>query len=142
MTHPEVFVDSWAWVAMAIRRDPAHAQAVARRRACEVAGQRLVSSSMVIAESLTRLRYDQGWAAAITLVDGLAVWVRSGELVLVHDDPRLWQDAVAWFRRFDDQRFSMVDCTSFAIMAARGIGEALTADHHFATAGFVPLGAA
>ena len=35
-----------------------------------------------------------------------------------------------------DKAWSLTDCISFAVMAERGLTEALTADHHFEQAGF------
>jgi uncharacterized protein len=55
-------------------------------------------------------------------------------------------DAVSWFEQGvtlytarADKNWSLTDCISFAVMEARGIREALTGDHHFVQAGFVPL---
>jgi len=38
-----------------------------------------------------------------------------------------------------DKDWSLTDCTSFIIMADRGITDALTGDHHFVQAGFRAL---
>jgi hypothetical protein len=38
-----------------------------------------------------------------------------------------------------DKDWSLTDCISFVVMNAEGIGEALTADHHFEQAGFEAL---
>lgn len=49
-----------------------------------------------------------------------------------------WQ-AWDWARKFQDQPFSLTDCTSFAVMTRMGLKEAATNDSHFFTAGFRPL---
>jgi predicted nucleic acid-binding protein len=36
-----------------------------------------------------------------------------------------------------NQSFSLTDAVSFAVMAERGIREALALDHHFSSAGFL-----
>lgn len=41
-----------------------------------------------------------------------------------------------WLERYDDHDFSFADAVSFAVMAERGISEALTLDQHFGAAGF------
>jgi len=41
-----------------------------------------------------------------------------------------------WLERYADQDFSLTDAVSFAVMADRGIREALAIDHHFVVAGF------
>ena len=38
-----------------------------------------------------------------------------------------------------DKQWPLTDCISFEAMREHGVTEALTADHHFAQAGFVPL---
>jgi predicted nucleic acid-binding protein len=38
-----------------------------------------------------------------------------------------------------DKEYSLTDCLSMRIMEQRGIEEVLTADQHFAQAGFRPL---
>ncbi len=138
---PRAFVDTWGWVAWAVADDPAHARAEQVMRRLQTDGALLVSSNFVLAEALTRLRYDFGLADALFLLETAQLLEDSRAAELVTVDEPLWQASLSWFRRFTDQRFSMVDCTSFAIMQAQGISDALTADRHFAVAGFTPLGA-
>ena len=38
-----------------------------------------------------------------------------------------------------DKQWSLTDCVSIALMYERGITEALTHNHHFRQAGFIPL---
>ncbi|MBI2297857.1 MAG: type II toxin-antitoxin system VapC family toxin [Armatimonadetes bacterium] len=136
-----VFADSWGWVAWAFGRDESHSRVVAISDSVRKARGRFVTSNFVLSESLTPLRYDESLTAALSLLERVATMVQGRLLEVVTVDDALWAAAVDWFRRYDDQHFSFVDCTSFAIMAERGLTEALTADRHFATAGFVPLGA-
>ncbi len=136
-----MFVDTWAWVAMAVADDPDHHGARTGYADLVRSGARPVTSRFVIAETLTRLRYDVSHTSAVAAADAIHAMVDAELLAVAEVDAPLWQSALAWFRRFDDQRFSFVDCTSFAIMEARGLTDALTADRHFATAGFTPLGA-
>ncbi len=51
---------------------------------------------------------------------------------------RFWH-AWDWLNRFNDQPFSLTDCTSFVVMKSLRIREAASSDAHFKTAGFVPL---
>ena len=43
------------------------------------------------------------------------------------------------YKLMDDKQWSLVDCVSFVVMRERGIGAALTTDHHFVQAGFTAL---
>jgi len=124
---------------MAVSDDPAHAEASALRRSIEEDGGLLLTSDLVMAEALTRLRYDRGVGPAIALSRVVSAMVEAGAVRMVFLDQGLWSEALSWLGRFDDQRLSMADCTSFAIMTRLGLQEALTADHHFAIAGFTPL---
>ncbi len=45
-----------------------------------------------------------------------------------------------WLEPYADQDFSFTDAVSFAVMAERGIAEAITIDSHFAAAGFRMVG--
>ncbi|MBI5833909.1 MAG: PIN domain-containing protein [Armatimonadetes bacterium] len=101
MSRPQVFVDSWAWVAIAIRSDPGHSRARDLRRAAERCGALLVTSDMVMAELLTRLRYDAGLAVAASLADDVEVTRLVGAVDVVYTDERTYGSALDWFRRFD-----------------------------------------
>lgn len=50
-----------------------------------------------------------------------------------------FERGIELFSRRPDKAWSLTDCISFLVMHERGISEALTADHHFEQAGFVPL---
>jgi len=49
------------------------------------------------------------------------------------------EDALALYARRADKDWSVTDCVSFVVMEEHGLKEALTADHHFAQAGFHTL---
>jgi len=72
----------------------------------------------------------------VLLIDRLK---NSPFIEVVHVD--LILDGEAWnlLRSRQDKEWSLVDCASFVLMQRRGIGEALTTDHHFEQAGFIRL---
>ena len=51
-------------------------------------------------------------------------------------DQAVLEQAIDLYRRRPDKEWSLTDCTSFVVMGAEGVSEALTADHHFEQAGF------
>lgn len=140
MTRRRVFVDSWAWIAIAVADDADHRRATLTMEELLAERAQLLTSNFVLAETLTRLRYGASLSTALVVADETTTMAAAGLLDVVQVEELFWHSALTWFRRFTDQRFSFVDCTSFAIMEREAVGEALTADRHFATAGFVPLG--
>jgi predicted nucleic acid-binding protein len=59
--------------------------------------------------------------------------------IVVPATATLFRDGVALFKERLDKSWSLTDCTSFVVMDQQEIKEALTADRHFAQAGFTPL---
>ena len=129
----EIFVDTSAWYAMALRRDPAHSSVAGALREHIQRGARVVTTNLVVAETQALLLRRTGRGAALAFVGQVG---RPPNLV-VYDTPELDRRAmVDWLERYVDQDFSLTDAVSFAVMAERRITDALTLDSHFATAGF------
>jgi uncharacterized protein len=128
-----VFVDSGAWIALALSRDPLHRQAREQWDLLQGAGARLHTSVPIVIETFTFLDRNAtrdvalAWKASI-YAPGIAK-ILSCEL---RDLDQSWQ----YFRRADLHKLSAVDATSFAIMKRSGIRLAYTFNHHFAVAGF------
>ena len=47
--------------------------------------------------------------------------------------------ALELFHKHADKEWTLTDCVSFVVMRERGVGSALTGDHHFEQAGFKVL---
>jgi len=120
-----VFVDSGAWIALALSRDPLHAQGAA--------GARLRTSVPVVIETFTFLDRNANRDVALAWKDSAA---RPGTLNILPCDLRDLQRSWEYFRRGDLHKLSAVDATSFAIMKRARIRLAYTFDHHFAVVGF------
>ena len=132
-----VFYDTWAFRALANRRDPFHE--IAGRINLEIldSGRLPLTTSYVIDETLTGIRLDGGAAAAFVFADGLFPAVDAGEMDCIYIDRKLERDALALFRSLTGvPKLSFTECTSFAVMKARGISDAFTRDSHFDAAGF------
>jgi len=127
------FVDTSFWYALTDRADRHHPQAHALRAAER---GRLLSSNHVVGETWTLIRRRAGHDAAISFVERLGNVRR---LEIVHVDERLEREAWRWLRSHDERKYSFVDATSFALMRARRIREALAFDGDFAAAGFVEV---
>lgn len=125
MPDPRVFVDTSAWYAYFDAGDSGHRAAVAFLRGNVLP---LVTSNWVLAETLTLLRRRSGHGAAVKAGEVL----RRGDLglverVLPEDEEEAWRI----FAARADYSFSLVHCTSFALMARLGIQRAFAFDRHF-----------
>ncbi|HEX5468653.1 MAG TPA: PIN domain-containing protein [Gaiellaceae bacterium] len=127
-----VFVDSSFWIALASRRDAHHDEAVAL---LALSGEPLLVSNHVRGESWTWLCRRHGHRSAVSFLDSLAS--RRVRVAFVSEE--LEREALDWLRRHDERAYSFVDATSFALMRALGIREALAFAGDFSAAGFVEL---
>jgi predicted nucleic acid-binding protein len=132
-----VFVDSGAWIALALSRDPLHARAREQWEMLQSAAAKLHSSIPVIIETFTFLDRNAArdialaWKDSVDRLSGLKIHVCD-----VRDLNASW----GYFRRADLHKLSAVDATSFAIMRRTGIRVAYTFDHHFTVVGFRAVG--
>jgi uncharacterized protein len=129
-----VFVDTSAFYALSDTGESTHALARATLGKLEKAGTSLLTTTDIVDEIVTLVRYRLGHTPAVTLGERLLVssWCR---VVDVTDEIR----SLAWqlFVQYKDQSFSLTDCTSFATMRAMHISEAFAFDHtDFLAAGF------
>ena len=128
-----VFVDSGAWIALALARDPLHAPARDYWTRLRGAGAKLHTSVPVMIETFTFLDRNANRDVALVWKESVYRTVRVKILACdVGDLEQSW----AYFRRADLHKLSAVDATSFAIMKRARIRLAFTFDHHFAAAGF------
>jgi uncharacterized protein len=120
-----VFVDTSAFFALADQTDRLHHQA---RQYIELTDQLLVTSNVVVHETITLLRMRLGYEQALRFGQRLLGEATTPILRVTPDD-----EAKAWaiFRQFPDKRFSFTDCTSFAIMKRLGIRTAFAFDDDF-----------
>lgn len=131
-----LFVDTAGWVACADSADPAHARCCAARDTALEAGQTLVTTDLVVDETLTLIRFRLGLGAA-------GAWWQQ-----VDQSPRLrwervgsdrFEKARHLFFQYRDKDFSFTDCTSFVVMRELRLTHAITTDRHFRQMGFQVL---
>jgi uncharacterized protein len=126
------FIDTWAYRALADKRDPAHVDARDRMRALLHAGAAPVTSNYVLDEAYTGIRMRAGARAALAFGEDVrSLASRSALSVEWIDETR---DRAAWvlFTRYAQLRdLSFTDCTSFALMRELAIDLVLTGDSHF-----------
>jgi len=132
-----LFVDTSAFVALTHSKDGHHGAAKRLLRSLSKRRRPLVTSTDVLDETVTLVRYRLGHDVAVRVGESLlrSEWCR---LIDVDESTRL----AAWqlFVRYSDQTWSLTDCTSFALMHAMHLSEAFTFDRQdFHTAGFAVL---
>lgn len=132
-----VYVDTGAWIALALNRDPLHARARAAWHEVLGAGARLQTSVPVVLETFTFMDRNAGRKVALAWKDSLATVPHLKVLPATLKD---LNQAWAYFERSDLHKLSAVDAISFVLMTERRIKLAFAFDSHFATAGFRMVG--
>lgn len=133
----KVFVDTGAWVALALSRDPLNERAKTTHSELEAAGARLVLSVPVAVETFTFLQRRYAQHLALAWRDRL----RELERLEIIDCTRADLGAAwAYLDRKDLHKLSLVDATSFVLMTRHRVRAAFTFDTHFAEAGFRCVG--
>jgi uncharacterized protein len=128
-----VFVDSGAWIALALSGDSLHSQAREQWDLLHGAGAKLHTSIPVVIETFTFLDRNANRDVALAWRESI---YRPGTVRILACDLRDLQLSWDYFRRPDLHKLSAVDATSFAIMKRARIRLAYTFDHHFAVVGF------
>ena len=127
------FVDSGAWIALALTRDPLHAQAREQWEILQGAGAKLHTSIPVVIETFTFLERNANRDVALTWKGSI---YKPGTVRILPCELRDLAHSWEYFRRPDLHKLSAVDATSFTIMKRARIRLAFAFDHHFAVAGF------
>jgi uncharacterized protein len=134
MRHGEAaFVDSGAWIALALSRDPLHLQAREQWEVLHRAGAKLHTSIPVVLETFTFLERNANRDVALAWRESI---YRLGTLKILPCELRDLDQSWEYFRRADLHKLSAVDATSFTIMKRWRIRLAFTFDHHFSIVGF------
>ena len=128
-----VFVDTEAWIALALTRDPLHARAREAWIVLQDHGAKLYTSIPVVIETFTFLERNANrdvalaWKQSLNELRGLEI------LECTHRDLK---HSWPYFERRELLKLSAVDATSFAIMKREKLRRAFAFDHHFSMVGF------
>lgn len=131
------FVDSGAWIALALSRDPLHVRAREHWSILQQVGARLHTSVPVVIETFTFLERNANRDVALAWKESI---YKPGTVKILPCELRDLTASWEYFRRKDLHKLSAVDATSFAIMKQARIRYTFTFDHHFATTGFRLVG--
>lgn len=125
-----LFVDTSVWYAAADSSDRSNLRA----KAILKSGEPLVTTDHILIETWVLLHHRLRRDAAERFWDGLRNGIAMVETVGPADLESAWQIGLSW----QDQDFSIVDRTSFAVMRRLGIERAASLDDHFAVFRFGP----
>lgn len=128
-----VFADTVYFLALLNPADQYHSRA---RALSHQPGRGLVTSEFVLLEvgdGLSRPENRPQFSRLLELLKAQA------DVEIVPASSELFREACELYDQRPDKEWSLTDCSSFVVMKARGIEEALTSDHHFEQAGFRPL---
>lgn len=131
-----LFLDTSFAVANIATRDAHHARAVRLTAVLRAVKARFVTTRAVLFEIGNALSGARSRAAGVELLRDLEA---DPNLEIVPVTADLFAAALALYASRADEEWGLVDCYSFAVMAARGLTLALTADDHFRQAGFEAL---
>lgn len=129
-----VFVDTGAWIALAVATDPLHLRALDEWPVLDREGARLVTSVPVMLETFAFLDRKTSHATAMTWRASLA---RIKRFEILSCEPADLDAAWPWLDNPSFHRLSLVDATSFVIMRRHRIRRTWAFDTHFLRAGFI-----
>lgn len=128
-----VFADTFYWIALVNRNDASHSKAVDFAQRSSI---RLITTEWVLTEVADGLSAERHRSRIQQL---RSLWQTDENLTIVAASHELFERGLDLFSSRPDKDWSLTDCISFVVMQERGLTDALTADHHFEQAGFVPL---
>ncbi len=128
-----VFADTFYFLARLNPKDTAHAKAVLVGTQDD---RPMVTTAWVLTEVADAMAEPSNRPAFLRL---LTLLRSAPDVVIVPSTPDLFDHGLELYAQRTDKDWSLTDCISFVVMAAQGLSEALTGDHHFEQAGFVAL---
>lgn len=127
-----VFIDTWAWIALALKRDQHHESAKQQHRQFVDEGKHYLTTDFILGETITQLYRLMPGNQAEKFITTVLAACDSNTYTLIHVSPAQFQSAWLLRKRFQDKpTISFVDLTSMVVMQERGIKEIFTGDADF-----------
>jgi predicted nucleic acid-binding protein len=128
-----LFVDSGAWIALRSRRDQHHADADRLFREALSRRIRLLTTSLVLAETHRLTLFRAGSRAALRALERIDA---SPSVTVRFPTAEDHAAAIRWLGRMAPRPLTYTDAVSFAVMEADACAYVLGFDQDFAAAGF------
>lgn len=132
----QVFADSGYWIAVTRTGDSLHRKA--RLVVRQISPVKIITSELVLVEYLNDMSKLGGYYRRLA-VDTVRDLRNDNNVEIVPATSQQFWEAVEYYDSHRDQRWSLVDCSSFLIMEELKIRDALAHDRDFWSAGFRPL---
>lgn len=129
----KIFIDTGAFYAKYVERDEYHKKSMQLWQKIQSQNQQCLTSNFVLAELITLFVYRFGSLSALTAAREI---YGSGVIEVVSITHETEMAAMDWIENYADQKISMTDATSFALMHELSLKTAFTFDKHFHIAGF------
>ena len=127
-----IFVDTWAWIALADQSDQYHGRATKQHRKLLKKRRRYVTSDFVLTEFINYLYSAAPTHQAESAIDSLFVRIDAGSVQLVHVSADQFRRAWQLRGKYADKPdISFIDFTSMVVMQDLGITDIFTGDGHF-----------
>lgn len=131
-----VFADTCYWVALLSPRDVLAGSV--DRFSRTTPDLRILTSEMVLVEVLNFFA-GSGPRSRRTAVETVRRLGHAQSVDVVPQTSWLFHEATSLFASREDKDWSLTDCATMILMREHGLTDILTADHHFAQAGFTTL---
>lgn len=127
-----IFVDTWAWIGLAVKRDQHHAAVKRQHQAFVRERRQYVTSDFVLCELITFLYTVSLPDQAERFIETLMGKVADGTWILERITPHRFAGAWDLRRRLHDKpAISFTDLTSIIVMQELGITDIFSGDDHF-----------
>ncbi len=127
-----IFVDTWAWVALADQSDQYHQAAKDQNQKLLKTRRRRLTSDWVLGEVINYLYSAAPAVEAQEYITGILNAADAGTVQLVHVSPSQFHRAWGMRQKYHDKPdISFVDFTSMVVMQDLGIAEIFSGDAHF-----------
>lgn len=124
----KLFMDTGAFIALTNADDKHHSAAVFFYREVRESGAHLLTTNLVVCETMNYLKIRVSQAVAVRFWKSLK---KSSHITIFPVSPSLEEAAFAIFKHYADKGFSFTDCTSFVVMKSLKIIKAFAFDRHF-----------
>lgn len=132
-------IDTSAWLAFILSNDRDHKKIDSLIGSLRKQGIVLYTTNDVVDETITRLIYDSNLNVAKKFISLLVQGAKEKTVIQFWTDEKIQQDAFEILAKFDDQKLSLTDATTVAIMQRFNLDAVLTLDSDFKKIGVKSL---